>query len=300
MSIDAAESSVATAPIAAIDVGSNTTRLLVARAEGGRISPLASASAMTALATGLRPGGAIAADKLDLLELTVRRMAGEARALGAERLIVACTAPGRVAGNADQLAERLEGASGVTPRMLSGAEEAALSFRGLLSADMPDPLLAIDPGGGSMEMMVGRGGLLAWATSVPIGVRALTERFVAGDPPSIDALEPMIADVRTLIDAVPVPVEVTEAVATGGSASALATLAGTTRLDRDALHHAVDRLVAKSAHDLAEETGLEEARVRLCLAGAAVLEAVRRAFEVDALVVSTAGLREGLVLEAAG
>ena len=300
MSIDAADSSVATAPIAAIDVGSNTTRLLVARAQGGRVSPLASGTAMTALAAGLHQGGVITADKLDLLEVAVRRMADEARALGARRVVVACTAPSRMASNADELAERLEAAAGVAPRFLTGAEEAELSFRGLQAAGMPDPLVAVDPGGGSMEVMVGRGGRLAWATSLPIGVRALTERFVVGDPPSIDALELIIAHVRRLIDAVPLPVSVSEVVATGGSAAALAELSGSPRLDRDALIRAVDRLVALSADDLAHETGLDAARVRLSLAGAAVLEAVRRAFDVEALVVSTAGLREGLVLEAAG
>ena len=67
--------------------------------------------------------------------------------------------------------------------MLSGAEEAELSFRGLMSADAPDPLVAVDPGGGSMEAMVGVGGRLVWATSIPVGVRALTERFVVNDPP---------------------------------------------------------------------------------------------------------------------
>ncbi len=300
MSSDASESGVTTAPIAAIDVGSNTTRLLVARADQGQISAVATGTAMTALAAGLRPGGAIPADRLDLVELTVRQMATEARELGAERVVVACTAPCRMAANAPQLLERLQAAAGVVPRMLSGAEEAELSFRGLMSADAPDPLVAVDPGGGSMEAMVGVGGRLVWATSIPVGVRALTESFVVNDPPDIDILEPMIAEVRSMVDAVELPVQVAEAVATGGSAAALATLAGDTVLDRDALGRAVDRLVGAPAADIAQETGLDAARVRLCLAGAAVLEAVRRSFGVEALHVSQAGLREGLVLELAG
>ena len=300
MSSDAPDSGVTTAPMAAIDVGSNTTRLLVARADKGHISALASGSAMTALAAGLRPGGTIPIEKLDLVALTVRRMASEARDLGARRVVVACTAPGRMAANASQLLDRLQAAAGVVPRVLSGAEEAELSFRGLLSADAPDPLVAVDPGGGSMEVMVGTGGRLTWATSIPIGVRALTERFVVNDPPDIDVLEPMIAEVRRMVDAVELPVRVSRAVATGGSAAALSALADDTLLDRDALERAVHRLVGASAEDLADETGLEPARVRLCLAGAAVLEAVRRSFGVDALQVTQAGLREGLVLEMAG
>lgn len=288
----------ASAPIAAIDVGTNTTRLLVARARGGRIEPLAHGSAMTALGAGLRPGGRIGTEGLDLVELTVRQMADEARRLGARRLVVACTAPARTASNAAQLLDRLRSASGVAPRVLTGAEEAELAFRGVVAAGAPDPLLAIDLGGGSLELMGGEGGELRWATSVPIGVRSLTERFAPGDPPAIDLLEPMVAAVRELVDAVSMSTPAREAVATGGSAAALAALAGDDLLDRDGLVRAVERLVSGAADDIADDTGLEPARVRMSLAGAAAIEAVRRSFGLDALRVSRAGLREGLVLEA--
>ena len=289
------------APVAAIDVGSNTTRMLVARAIGGRVQPLASGSAMTALGAGLRPGGRIGGEELDLVELTVRQMVAEARGLGADRLVVACTAPGRTAANADELLERLQRAAGVRPRVLSGPEEAALAFRGLVSAGAPDPLLAIDLGGGSLELSGGEGGRLRWATSIPIGVRSLTERFAPADPPSIDLLEPMIHAVREMIAPVAAPTTgMSEAVAAGGSAVALAELAGSERLDRDALVVAVERLAATPADDLAEETGIDAARLRLCMAGAAALEEVRRAYDLRTLLVTRAGIREGLVLEAAG
>lgn len=290
----------APAPLAAIDVGTNTTRLLVARVSRGRVEPIASGSAMTAIGTGLRPGGRIGRDGLDLAETTVRQMAGEARRLGARRIVVACTAPARLASNAADLLGRLEAAAGAVPRILSGAEEAELSFRGIVAAGAPDPLLAVDLGGGSLELMGGEGGHLRWATSVPIGVRALTERFAPPDPPSLDLLEPMVSAVREMVDSVSVAVATTEAVATGGSAAALSVLAGADRLDRDALLRAVERLVAAPADDVAEATDLDPRRVRLSLAGAAALEAVRRSFGLDAVIVSRSGLREGLVLEAVG
>lgn len=288
------------APIAAIDVGTNTTRLLVARVARGRVEPLASGSAMTAIGSGLKPGGRIADDRLELVEATVAQMAAEARRLGARRIVVACTAPARTAANAADLLDRLEAAAGVVPRILSGAEEAELAFRGMVAGGAPDPLLAVDLGGGSLEMMGGEGGHLRWATSIPIGVRVLTERFAPADPPAIDLLEPMVAAVRELVDSVDIPVTGREAVATGGSAAALAELAGSDRLDRDALVRAVERLVGTPSDDLADATDLDPARVRLSMAGAAALEAVRRSFDLDAVVVSRSGLREGLVLEAVG
>lgn len=287
------------APIAAIDVGTNTTRLLVARVARGHLEPLASGSAMTALGAGLRPGGRIAAGPLDLVAAIVEQMAAEARDLGARRVVVACTAAARTAANAGDLLARLEAASGVTPRVLSGPEEAELAFRGIIAGGAPDPLLAVDLGGGSMELMGGEEGRLRWATSVPIGVRSLTERFAPSDPPLIELLEPMVAAVREMVDPIGTPVAADVAVATGGSAAALSALAGTDRLDRDALVRAVERLVGADAAHLAADAGLEPARVRLSLAGAAALEAVRRSFALDAVEVSRAGLREGLILEAA-
>jgi exopolyphosphatase / guanosine-5'-triphosphate,3'-diphosphate pyrophosphatase len=112
----------APAPIAAIDVGTNTTRLLVGRVARGRVEPLASGSAMTALGAGLKPGGQIAAERLDLVAAIVEQMAAEARGLGARRIVVACTAAARAASNADDLLDRLEEASGVTARVLTGPE----------------------------------------------------------------------------------------------------------------------------------------------------------------------------------
>jgi len=284
--------------VAAIDVGTNTTRLLVAAATEGRITPLASGAAMTALGEGLGRTGRIADAALDAAAETVAAMAAEARALGARHLVVACTAVARDAANADELLRRLEEASGVRPRVLSGTEEAHITFRGVVTADAPDPLLAADLGGGSLELMGGRAGRLDWATSLPLGARLLTERYEPADPPALDLVGPMVAYARSLVEPVADGHPAAGAIVSGGSAVALARLAATDDLDRDALVRAVERLAAAPAEDVAAETGLAPARVRLCMAGAAVLEAVRRAFAVEALHVTEAGLREGLVAEA--
>lgn len=288
-----------TEPVAAIDVGTNTIRMLVARVAGGRVRPLASGSAMTALGAGLRAGGTVDPDALGLAELTVGRMAEEARELGAGRIALACTAPARLAADAEALLARLGRAAGVPARALTGIEEAELTFRGLVAAGAPDPLLAVDLGGASLELVGGSRGHARWATSLPIGTRTLTERFAPSDPPGIDLVEPMVAAAREVVDPVAAVRSGASAVVAGGSGLALAQLAGTDRLDRDALVRAVEHLVGAPASDVAERFELSPARVRLSLAGAASLEAVRRAFGLDGLLVSEAGLREGLVLELA-
>src|SRR5262245_19217834 len=110
---------------------------------------------MTSLGRGLEETGRIDPRALDAVAATASDMAAEARRLGAERLLVGCTAVARDAANADELLERLRDATGEAPRVLSGDEEAALTFRGLVAVRGPDPLLACDLGGGSLEIMGG-------------------------------------------------------------------------------------------------------------------------------------------------
>lgn len=284
--------------IAAIDVGTNTIRMLVARVRDGVPTAVASASSMTGLGAGLGATGRISDEALDAASETLTAMVHEARELNADEVMVACTAIARDADNADQLLERIRRATGVTPRVLSGTEEANLTFLGLLSGGAPEPLLAADLGGGSLELMGGRAPSPDWAVSLPLGVRKLSERYEVSDPPSLEILGAMVSYARGMIDPIAEQHPSPSAVIAGGSALALARLAKDSELTRDALLRCVETLAASPAADVAAEFGLEEARVRMCFAGAAVVEAVRRAFGLDAITVSPAGLREGLVIEA--
>lgn len=286
--------------VAAIDVGSNTTRLLVARVSGGRIESVHVDEAMTELGAGLRETGRIAEERLVAAEEAVAAMAAEARRLGARRIVIGCTAPGREARNADELIARVGAAAGGVPaRVLSGDEEAALTFAGLVADGAPDPLLGTDPGGGSTELMWGIGGRLAWSRSVPIGARNTSERFMLADPPSPEAFERIVAWVVAELAEIAPPEPPASGVAAGGSAMALATIAGTDVLDGAALSAAAAALSRAPAAANAARFGLPEKRVRLCLAGAGVLEGVRRRYGLAQLTVSQAGLKEGLVLQAA-
>ena len=285
--------------LAAIDVGTNTTRLLVARAVDGGLDRLAARAVMTSLGRGLEATGRIDPEALDAVESAAAEMAAEARRLGAERLVVGCTAVARDAANADELLRRLGAATGVAPRVLSGDEEAALTFRGLVAAGAPDPLLACDLGGGSLEIMGGEGGSLAWAVSLPLGTRRLTERFALPDPPPLEEAGRLISLVqREVRDAVGER-RAGGGVAAGGSAAAVARLAGTDDLDGPALRRAIERLAEAPSAAVAAATGLPPERTRLCFAGAAAYDGVRRAFGLMSLRASEAGVREGLILEAA-
>lgn len=282
---------------AAIDVGTNTTRLLVARVDSDHLTALATDGVMTALGSGLDATGRIAEAGLELVEETVGAMAQRARALGAERIAIACTAVGREAANAPDLLARLATATGVTPIVLSGQREAELTYAGLVAGGAADELVAADLGGGSLELMGGRSGELSWATSLAIGVRKLSERFAVADPPATAVWNAIVDDVAARVGPTAAAHPARAILVTGGSAAALAQLAGTERLDAAALTGVAALLATDAADALADTTGLSAPRLRLCFAGAAALEGIRRAFGLDALDVSTAGLREGLVLE---
>jgi exopolyphosphatase/guanosine-5'-triphosphate,3'-diphosphate pyrophosphatase len=283
---------------AAIDVGTNTTRLLVARVEADHLTPLAPEGVMTALGSGVDTTGRITDTGLDLVEHTVGAMTRRARALGAERIAIACTAVGREAVNAPDLLARIASATGVAPVVLSGEREAELTYAGIVASGVSDELVAADLGGGSLELMGGRAGELSWATSLAIGVRKLTERFAVADPPARAGWDAIVDDVARRVDPVAATHPADAIMVTGGSAAALAQLAGNERLDEASLEGVADALASDTADALATTTGLDASRLRLCFAGAAALEGIRRGFGLDELHVSTAGLREGLVLEA--
>jgi len=283
---------------AAIDVGTNTTRLLVARIEPHHLTALATDEVMTALGSGLDATGTIAPAALDVVERTVGTMAEHARGLGADHIAIACTAVGRDAANAPDLLARLERATGVKPTVLSGEREAALTFQGIVAGGAPDDLVAADLGGGSLELMGGRAGRLEWATSIPVGVRKLTERFAVADPPDRTDWRAIVDDVTARVRPVAEVHAAAAIVVTGGSAAALSRLAGSARLDAAALSGAADLLATRPANELHDMTGMDANRLRLCFAGAGALEGIRRAFGLDGLEVSTTGLREGLALEA--
>jgi len=283
---------------AAIEVGTNTTRLLVARVQSAHLTPRATDEVTTALGSGLEATGTIGPDGLDLVERTVGAMTARARGLGADRIAIACTAVGRDAANAPDLLARVERATDVISTVRSGEREAALTVQGIVADGAADDLVAADLGGGSLELMGGSSGTLAFATSIPVGVRKLTERCAVADQPDRSGW-------RAIVDAVAArfrPVADAHApaaiVVTGGSAAALSRLAGSARRDAATLAGIADLLASRPADELHQTTGVAAPRLRLWLAGAGALEGIRRAFGLDELEVSTAGLPEGLALAA--
>jgi exopolyphosphatase/guanosine-5'-triphosphate,3'-diphosphate pyrophosphatase len=285
---------------ACIDIGSNTTRLLVAECDGPRLLEVHQERAFTRIGRGLDPDGAISTGKIaEVAEVVAEqvRIAGE---LGSVAVHGVATAAIRRAVNGAALVAAIREASGLAVAILSGAEEARLAFVGAartLGRSPAGALGVVDVGGGSSELVVGAApDKISWSSSVQLGSGDLAAEFLLSDPPSAAELDRARAHVAAVFNGLEVP-RPAEAVAVGGSAASLQRVAGPL-LDADGFRRAHELLAAGRATELARRFALDRERVRLLPAGLLILQAASELFGV-ALEIGRGGIREGVLLEAA-
>ena len=186
--------------VAAVDLGTNSTRLLVADVENGRVDEVSRRLTITRLGEGVD-------ERRRLLPVPIARvrncLAGyrrELEALGAGRTLCIATSSVRDAENGEAFLGEIEWSYGFTTRLLSGDEEAAMMIRGVTAGRPPlDGVLVVDVGGGSTELVLTSGGELTFATSLDVGCVRLTERFLVSDPPSLPELAAAGGYVRSLL-----------------------------------------------------------------------------------------------------
>ncbi len=282
---------------ACIDIGSNTTRLLVAEADGRRLHELLSERAFTRLpATG--GAGEVGPQKIAQVAAIVARQVRLAEQLGVCSLRVVATAAVRQAIDRAALAAAIAAACGVRLEILSAEDEARLAFAGAIGAltdAPPGPLGVVDIGGGSTELVVGTaGGGVTWSVSLPVGSSVLTQSDLPSDPPTPAELADLREKLAGLFEDVDAP-RPTAAYAVGGSATSMQRLMGVA-LDRDALTRGLQALVSRPAAEVALRLGLHAERARLLPAGILLLDAASRALRAP-LLLAGGGLREGVVLE---
>lgn len=282
--------------LACIDVGSNTTRLLVAEAIPGGIRHIRNERAFTLIGRSLDGERRIPPEKVEQTASTVAAHAAIARALGAETVRAVATAAIRSASNAAELADAIGRLASVELEVLAGEDEARLAHRGASYVTGGAGTLAVvDVGGGSTEIAIGdpRGGV-SYAESVPVGSSTLAERHLVTDPPRREHIDDVRAEVEGALAGLEPPA-VERAVAVGGSASSLQLLAGP-ELEPVALAAALSVLLADASSDVASRFELDPERVRLLPAGLVVLEQVARLLGRP-LRICKGGLREGVILE---
>ena len=283
---------------ACIDIGSNTTRLLVADASRGHMRELVSQRAFTRIGKALRGGGDIPPEKIEETAGVVETQARVARDLAAEEIVVFATAAIRDAPNRDELVAAAEERGGIRVRVLSGDEEARLSFVGAtrtLAAPAEGTIAVADVGGGSTELAVGEpDGSVAWSESISIGSGLLADTYLRSDPPAVSELEAVRLHVAGMLEGLGPPAA-ESAVAVGGTATSMRRLVGA-ELSHETIERGIRLLAASPVAEIAERFELDPERVRLLPAGILVLEALSDLVRLP-LRIAQGGLREGAILE---
>ena len=306
-----------TAPaIAAIDCGTNSTRLLVADAAG---RPLERLMRITRLGQGVDATGRLDPEAIDRCVAVLEEFRSVMDGLGVGRGRLAATSAARDAANGQEFLAAAGDATGLTPELLTGLEEGRLSMAGAVAdLDPADgPFLVLDIGGGSTELIAADGPddpALA-AVSLQLGCVRVAERFLASDPPTPGELAAAQAEVaaqlETAVAAHPRYLDTRRLVGLAGTVSTLASLQlGVIEYDRDRIHHAVlgamdvgawyRRLAAEPAAARLARPGMVPGREDVIVGGAMVLDAGMRRFGFDECLVSEADILDGLIASQVG
>ncbi|MGZ4310162.1 MAG: Ppx/GppA phosphatase family protein [Gaiellaceae bacterium] len=286
--------------VGVIDLGTNSTRLLVADVEDGHVDEVARDTTITRLGEGVD-------ERRQLLPVAVARVRNvlsgyrrELERLGAERVLVLATSSVRDAENGEAFLGEIEWSYGFTTRLLSGEEEAELTRRGVAGGRELDPdALVLDIGGGSTELITE-----SERISLDVGSVRLTERFLRSDPPTGEELAAAANAVRELLP----ELEPKEAIGVAGTITSLAALelgeydperVDGYRLSRAAVEAQLERLASLTVAERRELPGLDPERAPVIGAGAVILDEVMKRYDLAELEVSERDLLHGAALEAA-
>jgi len=281
----------------AIDIGSNTTRLLVAEPQEGQLRKVMEQRAYTRIGKGASKNGSITAEKIAEVAEAVTTQVRLAEEMGAEVIKAVATAAIREARNRAKVVREIEEAAGVQVDVLSEEEEGRLAFIGAtksLGHPVEGTVAVVDVGGGSSEVIFGTvAGGVSKVDSFKIGSGLLTEDHLESDPPSAAEIRQLRDHIADFFDGVELqPPD--QAVAVGGSATSLRTLVGAV-LEYETLERAVRVLSSDEITEVAKRFELDSRRVKLLPAGVLLLEKFSQLLG-QPLQIGKGGLREGIIL----
>ncbi|HEU5142353.1 MAG TPA: hypothetical protein VFU04_04265 [Solirubrobacterales bacterium] len=283
---------------AAIDIGSNTTRLLVAEAVDGQLKKAMEQRAYTRIGRALGKDGALATEKTAEVAEVVSTQVRLARELGADTIRAVATAAIREATNGAEAARAIGERAGVPIEILSEGEEGRLSFIGAtkgLGHPLEGKVGVVDVGGGSCEIVIGTvPGGVEEVRSWPVGSGALADELIASDPPSPAEIRKVRDRIEEIFEGVEVE-QPRQAVAVGGSATSLRRLVGTV-LEYETLERGVRVLASDPATEVARRFELDPERVRILTTGVLLLEKLSDLLGRP-LQIGKGGLREGVILD---
>ncbi|HWC15258.1 MAG TPA: Ppx/GppA phosphatase family protein [Actinomycetota bacterium] len=297
--------------VAAIDVGTNSTRLLVAEQQAEGFRSLERRMTITRLGQGVDRRRVLAPEALQRTLATIADYAAACGEYGVTRLRVTGTSVVRDAHNRAEFFEGVHKLTGTDPELLTGEAEARATFLGTLSdLDEQGPVLVVDIGGGSTELIVGTGAPES-LVSLDIGCVRMLEKHLHSDPPTGDELGRLRAEVTEQLRGAASMLDVpagARMIGVAGTVTQLATLkAGVPVYDPDVTHHSVlshgdirmlGRRLASLPYDKRKAVkGLEPGRVDVIVAGAEILQCVMEVFDAAEILVSEKDILDGLVME---
>jgi exopolyphosphatase/guanosine-5'-triphosphate,3'-diphosphate pyrophosphatase len=274
--------------VAAIDQGTNSTRLLVADVEDGNVEEVVRRSFVTRLGEGVDARHRLLPQPIARVRNVLADYRQEAEQLGAERTLLVATSAVRDAENGEAFLGEIEWSYGFRTRLLSGDEEADLTRRGVGALD-PGTLL-LDVGGGSTELSTPDS-----RVSIDLGSVRLTERHLHSDPPTAEELAAAAAAVT---DAWP-DLDVTSAIGVAGTVGQLAALAGTDELSLATVERLTDELAAMPLAELRQVPNLDPDRAPVIVAGALIVRETLRRYRLGGLRFSVRDILDGIAMEAA-
>jgi exopolyphosphatase/guanosine-5'-triphosphate,3'-diphosphate pyrophosphatase len=297
--------------VAAVDLGSNSTRLLVADVADGQIHEVVRRLEITRLGQGVDQRKRLLPASIARVRNVLTDFRREAEALGAERTLAFATSAVRDAENGEAFLGEVEWSYGFQTRLLSGDDEARLTFRGVsLARDLEDETLVLDIGGGSTELAVGGPGGLRFHDSLDLGCVRLTERFLQADPPAGEELAACASAVRTLLsERLPDEVRPEAAIGVAGTITSIAALdldleeydpekVHRYRVSRSGVAAQLERLASLPLVERRQIPALEPERAPVIVAGAVILSEVLDHFGLDGLEASERDILDGAALEA--
>ena len=300
--------------VAAVDLGTNSTRLLVADVEDGHVSDVARETRITRLGEGVDERRRLLPSPIARVRNVLTDFRRTAESLGVERTLAIATSAIRDAENGEAFLGEVEWSYGFKTRLLSGHDEAMLMFRGVTSErKLGQRTVIVDIGGGSTELVAGGHDGVGWHDSLDIGSVRITERFLHSDPPTQDELDDAAAAVRALLaERLPdeIRTDISSAIGVAGTITSLGALAlGLEEYDRERVHgseltaEALDEQLRRLASvPLERRRGmrpLDPDRAPVIVGGAVIAREVLAYFELDKLEISERDILDGAALAAA-
>jgi exopolyphosphatase/guanosine-5'-triphosphate,3'-diphosphate pyrophosphatase len=299
--------------IGAVDIGSNSTRLLLADVSDGEIAEISRQSIVTRLGDGVDKSGALNHAAIERVMDALEEYSGEMVLAGCDRIGGVATSAVREASNGQDFADQVGARHGIPIDVIGGDREAELTFLGASTGDVlagAGRSMVVDIGGGSTEFIIGDSGELRFHTSTKLGAVRQSERWLHGDPPTRDEIDALLGEARTII-AGAVPEEFRSDIANGiGVAGTPTVLAAVDQalepfdpwkvhgypITIDAAERLLEELAGLPLEERRKVPGLHPDRAPTIVAGAAILLSTLQEFGLDQVVVSEHDILYGIAL----